>query len=231
MMFRPRKWPTILTIAMLPILIGLGTWQLHRRVWKENLLASIAAGMNAPSIALADRIDDPQGLQFHAVSVRGRLDPDHEFHLYGRTFDGKAGIHLVVPLIRDSGDPVLVDRGFVPFDQGSTLATYAKPAGPVELPGVVRTPEPAGWFMPASRPDDNIWYSVDIAAMAAASGLSLAPIYVAAKPSGDPGWPRGTGGTEALGIRNEHLNYAIFWYSMAAALVAIYILSSRGRRA
>jgi surfeit locus 1 family protein len=83
--------------------------------------------------------------------------------------------------------------------------------------------------MPGDKPDANIWYEIDIPAMARAAGRALAPIYVAARPSDDRGWPRGIGGAESLGVRNEHLNYAIFWYCMAAALLAIYIVSSLGR--
>jgi cytochrome oxidase assembly protein ShyY1 len=67
-------------------------------------------------------------------------------------------------------------------------------------------------------------------AMAKTLALPLAPLYIAAKPTGAAGWPAATGGTEGTGIRNEHLNYAIFWYSMAAVLALIYVMSSRGPR-
>ena len=82
---------------------------------------------------------------------------------------------------------------------------------------------------PTTNPAENIWYSVDIAAMAQQTGLKLAPIYIAARPSGSPGWPMGTGGTEPLGIPNDHLTYAIFWYTMGAALAVIYGISSWSR--
>jgi len=229
--FRPRPWPTAIAVVGIAILIGLGTWQLHRKVWKETLLATIAARTEAPPVPLPAKIAAPATWTFRRVTAAGRFDNDHAFWLYGRTQDGKAGIHLLVPMVREGAPTVLVDRGFVPFADGSNLAPFAKIDGPTEVEGVARTPEPGGVFTPASRPDDNIWYAVDPAAMGARIGAALMPVYVAAVPSGGAGWPAGTGGTESLGIRNEHLNYAIFWYSMAAALAVIYVLSSRSRRA
>ncbi len=227
--FRPRFWPTLITIVMMAIVIGLGTWQLHRRVWKTDLLATIAARMNSAPVALPVKIDNPPDWAFRSIHVTGHFDAAKALWLYGRTHDGKAGIHLLVPLIRTDGAPILVDRGFVPFDHGSELASYAPAAGPVELDGVVRLPEPGGLFVPANQPSANIWYTVDMAAMSQWAGMELSPVYVAAKPTGETGWPAASGGTEGTGIRNEHLNYAIFWYSMAAVLAVIYIMSSRTR--
>jgi surfeit locus 1 family protein len=225
--FRPRFWPTLVALVMMAMVIGLGTWQLHRRVWKTELLATIAQRMNSAPVALPGAITNPTDWSFRSVHVAGHFATDKALWLYGRTYDGKAGIHLLVPLIRPQGDAILVDRGFVPFDHGSELASLAPADGDVEVDGVVRLPEPGGLFVPANQPNRNIWYTVDMPTMAEIATLPLAPIYIAAKPTGGTGWPAATGGTEGTGIRNEHLNYAIFWYSMAAVLALIYLLSSR----
>jgi surfeit locus 1 family protein len=224
-----RFWPTLIAGLMLPVLIGLGTWQLHRRAWKMELLATIAARIDGPAVPLPATIDDVAAWRFRHVHVSGRFAADKALDLYGRTYDGQAGVHLLVPLIEENGAVVLIDRGFVPFVTGGALAQYAPADGVVNVDGIVREPEPAGWFLPGAQPRQNIWYAVDVPAMSANTGLNLAPIYVAAKPTGASGWPAATGGTEGAGIRNEHLNYAIFWYSMAVALVVIYVLSSRRR--
>ncbi len=221
-------------LTMMAMVIGLGTWQLQRRVWKTNLLATIAERMNGEAVPLPATIDNLPDWTFRHVTVDGHFDRSYALWLYGRTYDGKAGVHLLVPLIRDHGDAILVDRGFVPFDHASELAPYAEPPAAGAVDGIVRAPEPGGIFMPASQPDKNIWYSVDIAAMSKAVGMTLAPVYIAARPisvqnGGTPGWPVATGGTEGTGIRNEHLNYAIFWYSMALVLAVIYVMSSRSR--
>jgi surfeit locus 1 family protein len=230
--FQPRLWPTIITLVMVAILIGLGSWQLQRRVWKTDLLATIAERMNAAPVDIPADIDDPKDWRFRNAVVTGHFANDRALHLYGRTLDGKAGVHLLVPLIRDDGSAILVDRGFVPFVHGGNLADYSNQEGRSTVTGVVRLPEPPGWFLPSANPALNIWYAVDMPAMSAKTGLTLAPIYIAARPltaaAGfvDGGSPIATGGTEGAGIRNEHLNYAIFWFGMAVALIVIYVMSS-----
>jgi surfeit locus 1 family protein len=224
--FRPGLWPTIIALIMVVILGNLGAWQLRQRVRKTDLLATIAQRMNAPPVELPSAIDDPKAWLFRNVQVTGHFANDRMLDLYGRTFDGKAGVHLLVPLIRDDGSAILVDRGFVPFSNSNALADFAAVDGGLTVTGVARAPEPGGWFLPSSKPAQNIWYAVDIEAMSAATGFMLAPIYIAARPSGASGWPIATGGTEGTGIRNEHLNYAIFWFGMAAALIVIYVMSS-----
>jgi surfeit locus 1 family protein len=227
--FKPRFWPTVTALVMMAMVIGLGTWQLHRRVWKTDLLATIAARMTGDAVALPADIATPPDWAFRHVHVAGRFAADKAVWLYGRTYDGKAGIHLLVPLIRETGDTILVDRGFVPIEHGSDLDAYRPADGPAEVDGIVRLPEPGGWFVPGNQPDKNIWYTVDVPAMSKATGQALAPVYIAAKSDGATGWPAATGGTEGTGIRNEHLNYAIFWYSMAVVLGVIYLMSSRSR--
>jgi surfeit locus 1 family protein len=232
--FQFRFWPTAIMLIMMAMLIGLGTWQLQRRVWKTDLLATIAQRMNGDAVALPTAIDDPSGWTFRHVTVSGHFDQSYALWLYGRTHDGKVGVHLLVPLIRDTGDTILVDRGFVPFGHGSELVPFVEPSTSGTVDGIVRTPEPGGMFMPANQPDKNQWYAVDIAQMSKAVGMTLAPVYIAARPvsvqnGGADGWPVATGGTEGTGIRNEHLNYAIFWYSMALVLALIYVMSSRSR--
>jgi surfeit locus 1 family protein len=228
--FRPRFWPTVIALLMRAITTGLGTWQLHRLAWKTDLLAMIAQRMNGNAVPFPTDIAAPSEWAFRRVHVAGQFDESKALWLYGRTYDGKAGIHLLVPLVRPKGDPVLVDRGFVPFEHGSTLASLDPAAsGDIEIDGVARLPEPGGLFVPANQPDKNIWYTVDVPAMSKAVQQPLAPIYIAAKSDGGPGWPAATGGTEGTGIRNEHLNYAIFWYSMTFVLAVIYVMSSRTR--
>jgi surfeit locus 1 family protein len=101
----------------------------------------------------------------------------------------------------------------------------------VRVSGLLRVPsqEKPGWFIPDNRPDRDAWFWIDLPAMAAADGLAnVAPFYIDADAAPNPGgWPKR--GITPLALPNDHLQYAITWFSLAAALMVIYVVyHSRG---
>ncbi len=84
-----------------------------------------------------------------------------------------------------------------------------------------------GMFTPDNRPGENFWFYVDVPAMAAHAGLKrMHPFVIEAGPAANPGgFP--IGGQSRVKLRNDHLQYAITWYSLAAALLVIYVLYHR----
>jgi surfeit locus 1 family protein len=224
---RRRRLPLLLALPMLAILLGLGTWQMERRAWKEGLLADIAAGLARPPAALPAAIPHPEAWAWRPVSVDGVWDHRHEMHLLGRTLDGRAGLHIVTPLLRSDGGPaVIVDRGWAP----DADAAIDRPSGPVHLEGIARLPGPQGAFQPGNDAATNQWFWIDLPAMADAAGLSAAaPVVVDAAAGPDVGvYP--VGGQSRIDLPNDHLQYAITWYAFAAILIAIFLLDRRRTR-
>ncbi len=226
--FRPTLGPTLFTIPVLVALVALGSWQVQRLYWKEALIAERQARSTAPAIALPDVIDYPDDLEFHAVRVRGTLHHAREMYLAARTLEGVVGLHVVTPMTLEDGRTLLIDRGWVP-DARRDPAT--RPEG--QLPGVVvlmglmRTD---GWkgpeFMkPENLPAENLWFWIDPPAMAAAVGLPgvVAGIYLDAGPAENPGGLP-IGGQTRINLPNDHLQYAITWFSLAIALAVIYVV-------
>ena len=115
--FRPTFWPTLLTVSMLAVLVGLGTWQLQRLEWKTQLIAERDAGLAAAALSLP--ADDGQlaALEFRKVTARGRFLHDRELYVGSRTNHGKAGYHVLTPLQVEDGTVLLVNRGWVPLDR------------------------------------------------------------------------------------------------------------------
>ena len=129
------------------------------------------------------------------------------------------------------GATIFVDRGFVPTDRRAPATRAAgEIAGPTAVTGLLRLPEPPGWFTPANEPAKNSWFSIDLPAMAQAAGVGSAlPFYIDADKAPNPGgWPQG--GQTITDLPNDHLQYAITWYALAVALVAIYIRFALRRR-
>jgi surfeit locus 1 family protein len=213
------------------VLVGLGTWQVERLQWKEQLIATRAAQLAAPPEALPAGNGDWAAWDFRKAHATGvfRHDLEQLFGTYG--IDGVLGHHVLTPLVRPDGAAVLVDRGWVPADQAHPAARrQGQLAGTVEVSGIARyrADDAPGWFTPDNQPAEHLWFSYDLEAMAAALGLELLPVVIEADATPNPGGLP-VGGQTRTGLPNNHLQYAITWYGLAIALLAIYVAFSLER--
>ena len=209
------------------MLVGLGVWQTQRLEWKTALIETIEARSAAAPVAWP-RALDPQARdawEFTRVRLSGRFRHDAEMRLLAQTHAGRAGVRLVAPLELDDGRVALVDRGWTPDDG----APIERPEGVVTLDGLLRGPPEGNPFRPANRPEDNVWYWLDAAAMARAAGLPPRAVYVQAVGPAETGRYPIPGGA-ALELRNDHLQYAITWFGLAAALLAVMVAFLRRAR-
>ena len=229
--FRPLFWPTLFTAPAVLLLLGLGSWQIQRLYWKQDLIAQRQVAVSAaPILATGNLEEDARGMEFRHVTDEGIFLHDKEIFLGATSEAGRQGYQVLTPLLELGGRIVLVNRGFIPAE----LKDPAKRAagqilGTVRVQGLLRLP-PAGkptWFLPDNRPDLNYWFWVDLPAMSAADKLDrVASFYIDTDANPNPGgWPKG--GVTRLALPNDHLQYAITWFSLAVALMVIYFLFHR----
>ena len=260
--FRPTLWPTAFTLPALAVLVALGGWQLHRMQWKASLIEELQIRGRAPAIPLpVDSRIPTSDLLHRPVRVTGHFIYDAERHLLNRVSDGTPGINLMTPFVRANGGPTLmVDRGWAPLGWPAGADRNGAAAAPeVEVTGIVRAPEPPGWLTPANRPDRNEWYYVDLSAMAGSVGVlpfvdyyifatGEAPVGVApanGEPAAAASGSAASGGADTrlapafpipntwrIDLPNNHLSYAITWFSLAVALLVVYfVYHARGATA
>lgn len=228
----------ILVLAALAILLSLGTWQVERLYWKEGLLADIAARLSAPPVPLAEieAIEKSGGdIEYRRVVVSGTFDHTRERHFFA-TFEGRTGFYIYTPMTLADGRILLVNRGFVPYEmkEPATRAT-GEVAGEQAITGYARNrlAEKPSFAVPDNDQVKNIFYWKDFGVMASSTGLDaskLVPFFVDADASvkNPGGYP--LGGVTQFDLPNSHLQYAVTWYGLAAALVAVVIgMWLRGR--
>lgn len=228
--------PALVTVLGVAVLLGLGAWQLDRRAGKHELIAMLESRLAADPVPLPARIDDPKAWAFRRVTLTGRFIEGRELLLSGRPRQGWAGYELVSLFQPDGGGPaVLVNRGFVPLDwrDPSFRNPSAIPAGTLTVAGVARLPAPRLFMQPENDPVKmGAWVWLDMPAAAAALGVGeTAPLVVELQtlngqaPKGRPEPNR-----QRIDLPDNHLLYTVIWWSLAAALAAIYILWRRMKR-
>jgi surfeit locus 1 family protein len=235
---KPRIWPIVLWAGLgIAVLIGLGMWQLSRLAEKQALLADIAQRTAAPPISLSDvlaRRDKGADIEFVAVKTKGTFDHRSERHKLA-AFEGSPGWEIITPFTSDEGIVVLVDRGLVSGElQDASKGPEA--ATPVEVTAVIRLHNNArGFFDPENDVDGNMWYWWDIPAMLSSitipAEMKVAPFILQALPGDDPKkFPRAP--KPEAQLSNNHLQYAITWFSLAIVLLVIsgLVIRKQARR-
>ena len=215
---------------MLLICLALGAWQIERLFWKQDLIAQRQAAVAAAPAPLPKNLAEARAMEFRHVSDEGVFLNDKEIFLGAASEGAGQGYQILTPLLEPGGRVVFVNRGYIPSElKDPAKRAIGQIAGTVRVEGLLRLP-PAGrpnWFLPDNRPDLNYWFWVDLPAMSAASKLDrVAPFYIDADATPNPGgWPKG--GVTRLTLPNNHLQYAITWFSLAVVLTVIYVLYHR----
>jgi surfeit locus 1 family protein len=225
---------TVATAIAMAILIGLGVWQLQRLKWKEALLAHVAQAQAAqprPIEPVLDGLANGHDVDFVRVKVTCRgLASAPSLELYGIR-EGEIGTRLIsaCPVLSAFYRTVLVDRGFVADTVSARPAVDPTAPEPVEIVGVLRVPEKGNFVTPENQP--NRWYSRDAAAMGAVlKAPVVAPVFLMAENSSNPQWKALVPAPLPVDIPNNHFDYALTWFGLAAALACVYVADLIRRR-
>jgi cytochrome oxidase assembly protein ShyY1 len=238
----------VFTLVMVTVFIGLGVWQLQRRVEKHVLIAALterlaAAPQALPSpaqwSALTPEQDEFRRVRLTAINI--------DFGLGGRVYGSGSALREdisgpgkwdFVPVLLQSGEIVAVNIGFAqdPAQKNSSdEARYTRFVVriPNELTGYIRFPEGTGILTPTANVDQRLWFARDHLAMARAlgwdrDGKTIAPFYVDLEsPELVPGVKPGR---LTVHLKDDHMQYAITWFTLAGALVVAFGVWWRAQR-
>jgi surfeit locus 1 family protein len=227
--------PGVVALVALVILVGLGTWQIKRKAWKEALIARLQERVTAPPEILPAPEHWPQltpdNSEFRRVKVELEfLDRPHAYLFASgsalRPDIRSPGYFVFAPAMIQSGEVVVVDIGHVGPDR-----RYAWRGGKTEIVGYMRWPEAPSWFVSPHDAAGSIWFVRDHRAMAKFKqwGEGLAPFYIDQESPVPPGGvPKP--GPLTVNLRNDHLQYALTWYGLAIVLAVMFAIWTAKRR-
>lgn len=224
--------PGVLSLFALGVLILLGTWQMQRLTWKENLIATVSARVKeTPQLlpASAESLSlNMQREEYRPYIAEGRFLHQHEVQIYTVLSDAKgsfsgAGYWVLTPLQRDDSSIVIVNRGFVPLEKKDPVSRReGQPEGQVRITGLMRSPEQTNFFTPANDPKRNAWYSRNPAEIERAFGLkNVLPFMLDATGDYRAGQLPQPNETK-VSFTNNHLGYALTWYGLACTLIGVF---------
>jgi len=224
--FRPRLWPTIATIILLPILLRLGFWQLERAEEKREIQQRYAAQQARPAVELS-QLDPADEIEYRRVTVSGRFSSDRQILLDNQVHQKRAGYHVLTPLqIGDSQKYILVNRGWVDGElRRDKLPEFTTPEKIVELTGRLKVPGGIGLKLDEQSYTDVGWPLVvqwlDIQELQKQTGYKLYPYILQLDEDEPHGFIRDW---KIVSSQPEQsTSYAVQWFTLALVLVLIFI--------
>jgi cytochrome oxidase assembly protein ShyY1 len=234
----------IFTAVMLIGFVGLGVWQLQRRVEKHALIAALTERLAAAPIPLPPPAQwsalNPAHDEFSRVSFTATYQSRLDAMVYSsgsavREDISGPGTWAFLPARLPDGETVAINAGFVPNmmqDRGQQDRAVAQliTQQPVSLTGYLRFPESAGMLTPAQDRTKRLWFTRDHLAMAQALGWDkVAPFYIDLEaPVPANGIPKP--GPLEIHLKDDHMQYAITWFALAGAVVIAFGVWVRAQR-
>ncbi|MEU0835063.1 SURF1 family protein [Streptomyces sp. NPDC005969] len=233
-----RQWLilALLALVLIPTMVELGFWQLHRHEHRVAQNSLISHNLKAKPVPVATLTSPghtvPRSDYWRAVTATGTYDTKHEVVVRRRTStDGSVGFHVLIPLDLKGGGTVLVNRGWIPTadDQHAFPDIPAVPTGEVTVTGRLKADETTGasGIKDLSDLPDRQVMLINSAQQAKALSRPVLGGYIeqtAPEPRGDVPELIEAPDDSSIG---PHMAYAVQWWLFAAGVPAGYVVLAR----
>lgn len=208
-MTRRTIWTLIFGALGLAFLLGLGSWQVQRHFWKQEILAEMEARLIDRPVALPAE-PDPQTDRYRAVELSGAFT-DEELRVMASQREAGPGYRLIAAFETDEGRRIMVDRGFIP----GAAADDPRPPVAASITGNLHWPDEADLFTPDPDRGEGLWFAREVAPMARELGTE--PVLIVLRTTSEAAPPARPVPLDTSAIPDNHRNYAITWYLLALA--------------
>ncbi len=145
---------SVFIIFFIFVFIGLGTWQIIRLNWKNNLILEIENSLKNPPVELAQSKKE----NFLKIKTSGSIDFDKQIYLYNLNESGTPGFEVINPIM--IGDEnFLINRGWIPFEKKGTQEINV--FDQKNIIGTLRLQGRKNIFKPDNDLDENYWFSLN----------------------------------------------------------------------
>ena len=203
---------SVFIIFFILVFIGLGTWQIIRLNWKNNLILEIENSLKNPPVELAQSKKE----NFLKIKTSGSIDFDKQIYLYNLNESGTPGFEVINP-ITIGDENFLINRGWIPFEKKGTQEINV--FDQKNIIGTLKLQGRKNIFKPDNDLDENYWFSLNREDILKFTGKNFSKyiIYL----DGNYQFPRPKKIT--ANISNNHQKYAITWFSLALSILLLYL--------
>jgi len=198
---------------------ALGTWQLYRLQWKTALISEITFGLDSTPVKYSNTIKK----NYQRVVSEGKFNFEDQIYLYSLNESGKPGYDVITPYKTLKNENVLVNRGWINKNlKGNSAINFKE--NKVKITGLLREIYKANIFKPSNDLKNNIWFTLDANDLKELTGKQFSNYMIfLEKPKNKVPVPKKV----SVDVPNNHLKYAITWYSIAISILFYYLYFRR----
>ena len=228
--FEPKLWAITITIVSVIVFLELGKWQLSRADEKNAQHEQLEQYAKQPAVTLPGTLVSLKDFQYRDVDVRGEYLSEYTIYLDNKTYQGRAGYHIITPLkIANSSLHVAINRGWIAigYDR-SVLPSVTEVEGEVKVIGTVVSPEIRTLELSDKFIEGKVWDNFNLQRYQEVTGLKMQPIMVLQKDTMKDGLIRDWSKPDSGASKN--IGYAIQWFSLAATAIIIFLVLNVKRK-
>ena len=196
------------------LFLSLGTWQLYRLQWKQDLISQIDKGLKSTPIKYSNKIKN----DYQRVVLNGKFNYKNQIYLYSLNAKGQPGFDVITPFKTIEGDNVLINRGWI--DKEMKNKTEINLSNKSEISGLLRKIIKKNIFKPENDTEKNIWFSININQIKKITGKNFSNhvVFLEDNLTNLPVPKKIT-----IDVPNNHLKYAITWYSISISILFYFL--------
>ena len=203
---------SVFIIFFILVFIALGSWQIIRLNWKNNLILEIENSLKKPPVELSKTNRE----NFLKIKTSGSIDFEKQIYLYNLNDTGTPGFEVINPIIIDN-ENYLINRGWIPFEKKDTSEINILDQN--NIIGTLKIQGRKNIFKPDNNINENYWFSLNREDILKFTGKKFSKyiIYL----DGNYQLPRPIKIT--ANISNNHKKYAMTWFSLAISILLLYL--------
>ena len=207
---------SVFVIFFILVFISLGSWQIIRLNWKNNLILEIETSLKNPPVKLSEL----NLSNYLKIKTSGSIDFEKQIYLYNLNESGTPGFEVINPLIIDSKN-YLINRGWIPFEKKNSEEIYDFDES--NIVGTLKSQGRKNIFKPDNDIEENYWFSLDRDDILEFTGKKFSNYIIYLDGNYQSPKPKKI----TANISNNHKKYAITWFSLAISILLLYLYFRR----
>ena len=203
----------VFVFFFITLFCSLGTWQLYRLQWKQDLINQISEGLNSTPIQYSQNINK----NYQRVTLVGKYNFKNQIYLYNLNKKGQPGFDVITPFETLNKENVLINRGWIKkeFKNNPRINSFSK-----NIKGLLKERNRKNIFTPENDLKENIWFSINLNEVQKLTGRKFNKFIVYLEDEKiDTPKPKEI----TIDLPNNHLKYAITWYSISISILFYFL--------